>query len=256
MPQLLTPEQVKHRQRKAAALGYTTAAGGITAITLRGGAGAIRQGARLGKLANKGQASPRLKPLAGLKKHKKTAAKIERTSNTLGTAAWGLGSVAGINSARLAWDNSRRNKGAVMKNQTPGLDFGLSGIHQGQRITVWGDEIAKAYDPERNRQKRLSVYHEGALVGGGALGAGALHQGYQAVKSTKLTRAAKTAEGKGAITGLRLSRKMLGQSGRAAVFGAGAAGALVGANKVQGYRRRTRSYASRSGTSHPAISST
>jgi hypothetical protein len=257
VPQFLTPEQVKHRQTKAAVLGYTTAGMGVAALGLRGGAGAIRQGAKLGKLANQGRASARLKPLAGLKQYKKAGKRAERASNTIGTTAAGVGALAGLNSARLAWDNSKRHKEPVMKNETPGLDFGLSGIHQGQRITVWGDEIGKAYDPERNRRKRLSTYHEGALIGGGALGAGALHQGYQAVKSTRLTRGPKAGPAsKGAITGLRLSRKMLGQTGRSVAFGLGAAGALKGANKVQDYRRQTRTYVSRSGGSHPAISVT
>ena len=251
----LTPEQIKHRQTKAAGLGYATAGMGVAALGLRGGAGVVRQGAKLGKLANQGKASARLKPLAGLKKYKKGAKNAERASNTLGTTAAGVGALAGFNAARLSWDNSRKEH--VMKSETPGLDFGLSGIHQGQRITVWGDEeIGKAYDPERNRQKRLSTYHEGALIGGGALGAGALHQGYQAGRATKISRAGKTAAKPGAMTGIRLSRKMLGHSAAATGLGLGAAGALVGADKLKGYRRRTRSYASRSGGSHPAITLT
>ena len=98
MPQdLLTDTSLRRRQHTGAMLGYTGASLGLTALGLRGGAGAIRQGRQLGKFTK-------------LTNPAKKADHLERTSNTVGTVAAGLGGIAGFNGARMSQDAYRRHK--------------------------------------------------------------------------------------------------------------------------------------------------
>ena len=189
MAQLLSDAQIKSRQKKAAHLGYATAGMGVTALGLRGGAGAIRQGAKLGKLAAKTESKVpgALTPLKGLKQHKKLANKLERASNTTGTLSLGVGTLAGFNGARLSSTFARkRDRGPVAKAEgNTMLDFGLSGVRQITRPDEI-QELAKAYDPEHNRQRRTKAYSDASIAGAGGLAVGA---GMQA-------RSAKTSFGK------------------------------------------------------------
>lgn len=95
-----------------------------------------------------------------------------------------------------------------------------------------GQTVFKAYDPERNRQNRLSHYQTAAAAGSGALGTAAVFQAKSAVGKKPIYGEAKQVNG-GTIrrrvnagTGLRSQDLKMFKGG---LRKAGAAGALAGA---------------------------
>ena len=113
--------------------------------------------------------------------------------------------------------------------------------------------VKKAYDPERNRQKRLDRYATGASVASGTAAFGALHQGTKAVGRKPYTTE-KTVKGavktvKHAGTGMfaggkgKVPVRSLKQAGVAAGLGATAAGLAIGSERIRSYKQgKGRSY--------------
>lgn len=99
------------------------------------------------------------------------------------------------------------------------------------KISSRPNSVYKAYDPERNRQRRLEGYSTAAAVGAGAAGAGSAHYGAAAVR---------------AVRGQKIPKfiKMAGKNaGRSAGLGAAAVGGAVAANKIRSYKQnRGRSF--------------
>lgn len=116
-------------------------------------------------------------------------------------------------------------------------------------------EIAKAYDPERNRQKRLDRYSTGLQTAAGATGAGAAYhlagatslarKGRAAEKGSRHVKAIEANTGKQIMGGSHPSpAKALGYyksagkaGGKGLALGAVAAGAVVGADRVKRYKK-------------------
>lgn len=91
--------------------------------------------------------------------------------------------------------------------------------------------VAKAYDPERNRQRRLNGYQQATMFGAGATAVGAGHFARQAAPGLK--KFASTKYGKGSLKSL----------GAAGALGVGAAGLAVGSQRINSYKKgRGRSY--------------
>lgn len=105
-------------------------------------------------------------------------------------------------------------------------------------------QIAKAYDPERNRRQRLDRYSTAAQTGAGALGAGALYHGGGAVSLARKGRAAAAqttkagkASGAGAIKALGYYKSAGKAGGKALGFGVGAVGATIAADRIKRYKK-------------------
>jgi len=103
-------------------------------------------------------------------------------------------------------------------------------------VTKSFEAFAKAYDPERSRQKRLEGYSAGAYIAGGAAGAAG---------ATRLKRAGsnlRTGLKSGAVTTKQL--KAIGaHGGKGAALVAGGVGAVVGGKKIADHKKtRGRSY--------------
>lgn len=91
--------------------------------------------------------------------------------------------------------------------------------------------VVKAYDPERNRQRRLTGYQNATMFGAGATAVGAAHQLHRAAPGLK--KFATTKYGKGSLKSL----------GAGAALGVGAAGLAVGSQRINSYKKgRGRSY--------------
>lgn len=105
--------------------------------------------------------------------------------------------------------------------------------------TLSDDLIFKAYDPERQRQKRLDRYSTGSAVASGALGAASALKGKQAF-GQKIERA-----GKVSFTGLRSKSNLasfkggLKNAGVAAGLAGASAGALSVSNKIRNRKKGT-----------------
>jgi len=135
--------------------------------------------------------------------------------------------------------------------------------------------VKKAYDPERNRNRRLDAYANGAMVGSGALGTGALYYGNKAIgrkrtvaappdprafhpktrdlrdeKGPKKGSKAYATSGKvTSRTGLRAVNDIpefrggIRNAGKAVGLAAGAAGLAVGSHRIRQYKNgRGRTY--------------
>lgn len=90
----------------------------------------------------------------------------------------------------------------------------------GTEMTV----VHKAYDPERNRQRRLQHYSTAAAFGAGAAGAGAINEGRKAIKGLHATSLPKYKAGVKA-------------GAKGAALTAVAAGGAMAADRLQNYRR-------------------
>lgn len=158
----------------------------------------------------------------------------------------GAAGTYGLTAGGLAVAEKREQAKKKAKRKTPvkkelgglGMDFGLSGVTQGTSI------VSKAYDPERNRKKRLDAYSTGLNAGAGAAGLGAGLQGKEAVRSFKRssnTLAAAKAGGKGTAArhewAFKHYKTGLKSSGKAGALGAASLGALIGADQIQRYKR-------------------
>lgn len=125
--------------------------------------------------------------------------------------------------------------------------------------------IGKAYDPERNRKRRLGAYQQATMFGAGALGAGAGYHGYKAAGqareyhrlsglekdrwehkafqkggTTTATKIAGKAQHAGKLKAIKTGSM---HGGKAAAFGVGAAGAALASNRIGSFRKgRGRSY--------------
>lgn len=106
--------------------------------------------------------------------------------------------------------------------------------------------VAKAYDPERNRQKRLDRYANVTNFGAGALGSGAVYHSAGAVSLARKGRAAETgkwlnAAGKAKKANAKAALgyyKSAGRAGgRATAFALGAGGAAVAADRIRRYKK-------------------
>ena len=103
-----------------------------------------------------------------------------------------------------------------------GMDFGLGRVRQG--------EISKAYDPERNRAKRLDRYNAGANMGAGALGAASGVVGAHTFRQVRALKGKKTVS----VPKLRVTGR---NAAVTAALGIGAVGAAVGADRIKSYKR-------------------
>ena len=106
--------------------------------------------------------------------------------------------------------------------------------------------VKKAYDPERNRQRRLDRYANATNIGAGALGAGAIYHGAGAVNLAGKGRAAEkgkwvTAAGKAKKSNAKAALgyyKSAGKAGaRSAAFATGAAGAAIASDRIRRYKK-------------------
>jgi hypothetical protein len=194
-----------------------------------------------------------------------TSEKLNRRAAVLTTGAAGVGGAGSLNFAAVQHREANqltrkigdkkvrksyvRKEHAVSNDWSPGIDFGLNGVHQGRNV------ISKAYDPEKNRQKRLDAYSVGSAAGAGAAATGSALYGRKAYRSGKMANMRLNAAGttggpqsatavKGAVKHGKNAVKSGGKSG---ALGLTALGLGAGAMKIENYKReRGRSYSPRS----------
>lgn len=103
------------------------------------------------------------------------------------------------------------------------------------KINSRPNSVYKAYDPERNRQRRMDHYSTGAAMGAGAAAAGAASYGASAVRSVKGQHIPKY---------IKMGAK---NAGRSAGLGAAAIGGAVAADRIRAHKQgRGRPYSPRS----------
>lgn len=235
-----------------------------------------KQTAKFGYRAVRDKVGPRGTAVT-LRPKQKTATNYEMARNTARNTARGAAvtSLVPFTAPRAAWGATaaasgagsygmdRKSKktlgsvnrrfdsqGKVRVKKSAGLDLGLSSIHQGQNIE-------KAYSPERNRQRRLDTYQSAAAVGAGAAGAGAVRSARQVRPAVDRWRQGKAKTGaayadamagkgnKGAnLTKITAGRRAWTEGRAAAGKAGGKAGALgltaiglgVGANEISRYK--------------------
>lgn len=157
----------------------TGTASGLLGIGALGALGARTGGnsARIGAMASKYGQGARLRRLG---------AAGEKATLPLTASSLGVGGVGSLNFAAV--QNREANKIRVPgKKVSKSMDFGLSGVHQGENIEI---SKAKEYSTERRRKARLDAYQLGtAGAAGSAAGAGALY-GKRALSARKMSNSA------------------------------------------------------------------
>lgn len=160
-------------------------------------------------------------------------------ANPYGTAALGGGAVAagGAATAAGARLNEKRHDRAIARQRKARVNKSVS-------------EIFKAYDPERNRQRRLDHYSTGAAGVSGAAAAGAGLEGAFTARharagaaAAKLTTKSGKPSGAGAIKALAQYKSAAKHGGKALGFGAAAVGAGIASDRIRSYKKgKGRSY--------------
>lgn len=106
----------------------------------------------------------------------------------------------------------------------------------GAQPTAPATQVAKAYDPERKRMKRMEGYSTAATAGGGALGAMGGLKLFDAGKQTKgLIRGMDTMTGKTAKQGIKGIART---GGKGLALAAGGVGGLVAGKKIKQHSRK------------------
>lgn len=109
---------------------------------------------------------------------------------------------------------------------------GAAGHKRKVKKDLFGD-VSKAYDPERNRMRRLDLYSHAAAAGAGVAGAAAAQQGYWAAGKGNPKQASNFRNKAGG----QVFRRGVVRGHRAGALGLTAIGMGVGANKIQQYKR-------------------
>lgn len=162
--------------------GATTAGLGLAALATRGGAAGLRAAPKAAKFvaarSNRFDHAAE-KVIAAKKPMRARARSLERTSNTIGTVGFGLGSISAINSSQLAGDNARRHQ-RLAKNFGGTMDFGLGEVQQGtheeiaKRTSDWmniSEHERRARDSRRTRNRAKEAAGFGGSVIGGSVAA-------------------------------------------------------------------------------------
>jgi len=227
-----TDKQLRAHKKASAKLSVATSTMGIGALSLVG----ARAGApKLVRAAQKAGHLKNVKP----KQLKRFKAKSTGLQNGLITTSAGVGGVSGLNFAAVQNAEAKRRPRAprpVAKRLTEvgmdGMDFGLGRVRQ-------GEEITKAYDPEKKRLRRLDAYNAGtnAAAGGLAVGAGVAGHGLR----HEIKRSVTTVNRKNGGKTVSISAAKLKPVGRkaaiTAALGIGAVGAAAGADRIRSYGR-------------------
>lgn len=192
---IMSEAEQKRRQKLQSQIGRTTSTMGLSALGVTGTAALA---------AKKPGVLNAIRKVPGLKKA--TVKGMEGAAIKSGIVSGGIGGVGGFNQASIYSAESRRRKQAVPVKKNLGLEMGYYG-EEGHPLTheQIEAEIEKAWTPsasnfdaERGRHKRAKAYEGGALVGAGAGGAYAAHQGMKAVhaaRGLKTTDAAPVSRG-------------------------------------------------------------
>jgi hypothetical protein len=183
---IMSDAEIRRRKKLQGHISQTTSTLGLTGL---GVTGAAALAARKPGVLRAVQKLPKLKSA--------TPEKMKNTAINTGIVSGGIGGLGGFNFASYTGAESRKRgspvvaqpKKRVAKSEATSLEMGYYG-EEGHQIKLpeikvpiekaWSP-VANNYDPEGRRAKRAKVYEGGALVGAGAGGAYAAHQGMQAV---------------------------------------------------------------------------
>lgn len=245
---LMSDTEIRHRKKVQGQISRTTSTLGLAGLGLTGAAALAAK--KPGALRAINHAHPKL---AGV-----TSAKLKDTAITTGLVSGGIGGVGGYNFASYTGAESRKRKqlAPVKKGMHMGLEMGYYG-EEGRPVVLpaidpsreviekaWSP-VASNYDSEAARHKRTRAYEGAALVGSGAGGAYAAHEGMKAVHAAGAMKPVLTSnQAKAALKPLRR------HGGRAA---AGVAGVAAATGVHRALKRKERdgwqSYAKRDGMS-------
>jgi hypothetical protein len=185
----MSDAEMRRRQKLQGKIGRTTSTMGLSALGVTGVAAIA---------AKKPGALKAIQKVPGLKNA--TPKGMESAALKSGIVSGGIGGVGGFNQASIYSAESRKRKQAVPVKKSYGLEMGYYG-EEGHPLTheEIEAEIEKAwtpsasnYDSEKKRQRRADIYGGGALVGAGAGGAYAAHQGMKAVEEGKKLKSTST----------------------------------------------------------------
>jgi hypothetical protein len=183
--ELMTDAQLRRRRAAQSKITHTTSTLGLAGAGL---------GLTAALASRKGAAGEKtlgaIRRVPGLKKT--TPEGLKNKALYTGIASGGIGGVGGFNMASIYRDESRRKQQTQLKKESS-MDMGYVG-EEGTPLTPAEieAEIEKAWSPsasnfdsEAKREKRGKAYQGAALVGAGAGGAFAAHQGMHAVHEAK-----------------------------------------------------------------------
>ena len=177
---MMSDKELKHRKKVQAGISVTTSTLGLTALGMKGGAfKAARSAGRLEKIAERATVPAGLQNRHALKAelHHRRADKLNNAAVNTSLAAGGIGGLGGYNFA--SYTRAEGKKRQIRKNWSPGMDFGLDGVQQGEEISKkdWkniSEHERRARDSRRTRGRAKDVAGVGATVGAGAI----LHGNY------------------------------------------------------------------------------
>lgn len=227
-------------KRTAVATSLTSGALGLGSLGALGASAALKRPEIARQVATR---VPKLKNTADVSRKLGSAAVVGTTASA------GIGGAGSLNFAGVQAKEARKLKEETMrKSYTPGLDFGTSGVHQGENVEII-EKRNKRFDGEKKRERRLELYSQGSTAAGGGLLTGAGVMGAKAVGQKPGTRWKPTKPGSAtyqatdfAGTGLRSTQKAqwlkgAKQAGKAGAVGLTGVGALVAGDRIKQYRK-------------------
>lgn len=203
--------RTQRRGASAAALGYTVGAGsaGLAMVHQKNPVHQVRNVAVSTK--NVGEAAWKMRGVKGPMASMARKGNLKALKGVAGRNKYGVGVIAGgaamaggLATSAGARANEKRHDRAIAR------------LRQ--------NRVTKAYDPERNRQRRLDHYATAASIGAGAAATGALIAGHKATPGLKK------------LVNVKSHSKTLKTTGAATGLGLTAVGLGVGSDRIRGYK--------------------